>query len=251
MKKVLRAISLIVVTVIVCCSLSGCMAIDKLRQSQAFWIDDSTIEYQNQKYIALPYDDKLQPVTNEHNTVEVTQKDVPVLLSAFIGDTFDLSDDGVFLCIREDAGYISYCLEEHYKEINDKIQNGYDIETYCYEYYDYENDEYKYYKFSKQEEEAVEYVVNNIEPQIMPEAATLDFEHLVVVEACSEDMYFRKDAAQITIKDDTYYVVITQYEDTLNEQTLLYKVPEDKKDIFVKMLKPSVESEVRLYEDFE
>lgn len=243
MKRIFRVLGLILITVIVATSLSGCLLIDEMREEQAFIVEENIIEYKGKKYMLLPVDETLKPISTENKSAQVTEKDVPVLLSAIIGLPYDVSDDGVFIFTYTADNYLCYCREDRFDEISKMLANGYDLDDYCYEYYDYEEDDYKFYRFSSEEKQAVLYVIQNVEPQELPVGAMLDYDYLANIEACSDDMNFRKDIAQITVKNSVYQIVITEYTGTENEQTLLYRVPDDLNNIFEKIMKPMVDNE--------
>ena len=243
MKRIFRVLALILITVILASSLSGCLLIDEMREEQAFIGEENTIEYKGKKYMLLPVDEALKPIAIKNNSVSVTEKDVPVLLSAIMGMPYDVSDDGVFIFTYSVDSYLCYCIEDYFDEISKKLANGYDMNSFCYEYFNYEEDEYRFYQLSEEEKDAVLYVIRNVEPQELPVGAMLDYDYLANIEACSDDMYFRKDIARITVKNSVYQVVITEYEGTENEQTLLYRVPDDLNNVFEKIMKPMVDNE--------
>ena len=45
MKRIFRVLGLILITVIVATSLSGCLLIDEMREEQAFIVEENIIEY--------------------------------------------------------------------------------------------------------------------------------------------------------------------------------------------------------------
>ena len=245
MKKALRILCLITVTVIVCLSLSGCTLIDEMRDAHAFWSKDNTIKYGEYEYKLLPASETLKPVFNAYNSVYVTDEEVPVLLSSSFGQNYYVSDDGIFLFTDMEDGYICYCRNDRYDEILQKITNGFEPESYCYSYYDYENTEDTYYVFSETEVEAVNNVVKSVIPTVMPEAATLDYDYIVSIEACSKDLFFRTYIADICITDNKYYVVVTE-----DENTLLYQVSGELQETFEKIMKAAVDSEKQLHNSF-
>ena len=112
-------------------------------------------------------------------------------------------------------------------------------------YLDIEEYEDRYYLFSADEVEAVNDVIKNVTPDIMPEAATLDYDSIVSVEACTKDLIFRSFVADICITGENYFVVVTE-----DEQTLMYKVPEEKRKIFEKIMKTVVDSQEEYFEEF-
>lgn len=246
MKKALRIISLILIVAIMSISLSGCMVIDMVREEQAFWGEDNKIKYGEYEYMLLPESENLQPVCNELNFVYITTEDVPVLLSGAFGDRYDISDDKVFIFTDGENGYTCYCRSDRYDDIKDKITSGFKPESYCYSYFDMVDYEDRYYMFSADEVEAVNSVVKSVTPDIMPEAASLNYDYIVNVEACTKDMIFRTYIADICITGENYFVVVTE-----EAETLMYKVPDEQKSIFKKIMKSAVDSEAVFYEEYE
>ena len=92
MKKFIRTAILVFALTVFCFSLSGCHALDTARNAQAFLNDDGTILYDGKIYKPLPAGSEYAELTHslissyiKNNTIYITEKDVPVLLSGIVG----------------------------------------------------------------------------------------------------------------------------------------------------------------------
>ncbi len=94
MKKLIKLTAIILVICAICLSLGGCRNIDDLRAHQMFWGDKnhSFIEFEKNKYKKLSLQNDFELVYADYS-YNITDKDVPVLISAMEGGTASLSKD--------------------------------------------------------------------------------------------------------------------------------------------------------------
>lgn len=132
MKKFIRTAVLVFALTVLCFSLSGCHALNEARNAQAFKNDDGTILYNGKIYKALPdreeFADLSYSLTYDHgNMVYVTDKDVPVLLSAFFGQPAFTDKDKkiIFTDYLTDStsNSLKFCREDIYDTLVEEIKN--------------------------------------------------------------------------------------------------------------------------------
>lgn len=247
MKKAVRMLCVFLSLILICVSFSGCDVIDDMRKEQAFWDEDYTVIYMNEEYKSLPSSKYLNPVYDEFKTISVTDSDVPVLLSFLFGEQFYLSDDGMFIFKgASSSGPDSYyCHTDIYDEVLERIENGFAPESYCYEYYDYNNDDRKSRIFSEEEISAIRSIKETVAATILPDAASLDYEHMISVEECTLDLLFKNYVYDLCIANGKYYLV-----EHTDDGTLLYAVPEELSQTVAAIMKDYIEAE-GFWEDFE
>ena len=132
MKKFIRTAVLIFALTVLCFSLSACHALDETKKAQAFKNDDGTVLYDGKIYKALPDSPELSALSyalasDRGNMVFLTDRDVPVLLSAFFGeDAFTDKDKKIIF-----TGYLTdgssnslkFCREDLYDTLIEEIKN--------------------------------------------------------------------------------------------------------------------------------
>ncbi len=225
------AIMLVALQIFLLC---GCTALDEMRKNQAFYGEDGNIVWNGNVYKKLPESAYFYPETDYNTMVNVTEADVPVLLSGMFGLAYYYpSADGVFL--EDHAEDIYYCEMSVYTQIRDRILGTFEPEIVCYSYYMYDEEahemEARYYTLTQEQVDAVFYVVENVEPTILQEGMSLDCDLSVYLEECSEDMLFRKETMDISRSGSTFYV--HQYTDA---GTQLFTVPQEYNAVFAKIV---------------
>lgn len=134
MKKFIRTAILVFALTVFCFSLSGCHALDTARNAQAFLNDDGTISYDGKIYKPLPAGSEYAELTYslissyiENNTVYITEKDVPVLLSGIVGTSAHIDKDKKIICanyvIDNSSDSRNYCREDIYDNFVEEIKN--------------------------------------------------------------------------------------------------------------------------------
>ncbi|MBR7133059.1 MAG: hypothetical protein IKD04_05950 [Clostridia bacterium] len=245
MKKILRVLICTVTVLCLVLSLSGCQMLDTMKATHAVWNENGNIVLGNTEYLALPPCDELQPEYSfERNDIYVTDSDVPVLLSQFLGQDFSHSDDGVFLSNYYDyTESVTYCRKDRYDEIINHIQNGIEYDKLCY-YYSYYDDERgdwedKYYILSENEASAVKTVYTTVSPTQLPAGAELTaIEYSAHLMFCLDDLPFKKDFCELAVVSDTYYLI--EYPD---EGSVVYQVPKELNSTFKSIMSALIKSE--------
>ena len=243
MKKTIKTIALILIISIVGVLLCGCNALDELRKSQAFFTEDGKILYGETEYLPLPECEELQPITDEEKYINVTAKDVPVLLSVYFTNSYCLSQDGNFIVDNISEESIVYCRSDIYGSTLERIENGFIPTDYYYCYLDYNAyDDYesymKYYYLTKEQKSAIDTVLSSGVPEHLPEIVEITSEYSVLINATSSDKVFSKYACDLCFNENKYYIAV--YKDN---ETFMYHVPDNMSEIFSDIMKKYIDSE--------
>lgn len=259
MKKILRIFTLATILLLQCFLLSGCDALDELREKQAYYTEDRKIVYNDAVFVLLPENELLQPVYDYSADCQlnITGKDVPVLLSSMLSErTLYMTEDGIFLCGYDDTrnGNIVYCREDKYDEIVARMKEEFKPTKACYFYNIYDTETYEnsggHYVLSDEEFSAVKEVMITTTASNLPSNAYIEYDYTISLELCSEDLLFRKYAMDISLLDNQYYIIYHSEDDT----TSIYTVPDSYNEIFSNILKDGMEAEINYhmeYEDYE
>lgn len=238
MKRMVRIVSLIAVLGILL-TLCGCDVLDELRTSRAMVTPDGVITlYNGTKYMLLPECQELSPTFTQFEQVYVVEEEVPLLLTAFSDNYLIKSDDGLFLQAFAEEGATSYyCRSDVYDSVLERINQGFTPDIYCYSYYDYETEERLLYTLTQAQVDALIQVCTTQEPEILPEAAILDYGYVADLFFCTEDTLFRQDTVDICMIKGKYYVL------DCDDATTLYSVPAELSPVFAGILEKLVESD--------
>lgn len=250
MNKTFKKILTLVLVCLMVLSLSGCDVVSEARKTHALIMESDGVDgllLGETKYYQLPYDERLSPVVTNSEVINVTAPDVPVLLSYFIGESYGISDDGVFIFSWED--YLYYCREDKYSELCDIINGELTLSDYCYTYYSFDETEYTGVEhrvlLSQTEKDAINSVLTNVEPTMTDD---YDYSYSVDIFACSNDTLFMEGCAAIIVDgtdggDEEYSLLV--YGD---EYDLLYAIPEKELEILSAMIDTVAESEEYYYD---
>ncbi len=120
MKSVIKKIAAALAVVGLVFALSGCSKLEKMKKEQCFWLDSgkTQIELEGCVYKALPYNDYFY--TETETPYRITEKDVPVLLSGFMG-TYIYVNSNKEIIYYQNAFFAK---QEVYDKYNDIIKNG-------------------------------------------------------------------------------------------------------------------------------
>lgn len=248
MKNAFKIFLCLILVTGLCFSLTGCNYLDNERKNHAFWQGEN-IKLGDSEYIPLDECEYLNPEYEAmDDCIMVTEPDVPVLLSGFMGAEYSISKDGVFLFDFYDEEGFYYCRSDKYDEISERIKKGFKPDGYCYVYSEYDETsdydlENKYYVLTQAEVNAVDSVISQVEPTVLPEIADVDYEYTISLDACSKDMLFKKYTYDLYLKGNTYY--ISYFDD---ESIYLFTVPEEYKSDFAKIMKAGIDSQ-KYWED--
>lgn len=248
MKKILRLITLLLVSAFLITSFCGCQPLDEMKTSRAVWSsnDLSSFEMNNEEYVQLPYYEYLAPSIDYENGIFVTEKDVPVLLSAVMGEPLYKDTTGCFYITdydydREyDVNY--YCRKDKYEETLSRIENysknGFTAEALCYSYYTYDDETIKYYVLTDEQRKAVDDVLSTVQGTALPGEMNILYDYSVPVEECSKDMVFSRVKMDIYVKSNEYFI-----SRDIEGKTVIYKVPAEKNGIFADIMAEYISAE--------
>lgn len=234
MKQFVKILSLLFIFVL-CCSFLGCVDLDELRKMRASVTAEGNIRLDDgTEYKQLPVCEELTPSFYDSEIIYVVEEDVPLLLMDALGDYFWKSDDGKFLeSYDEENGY--YCRTDVYDSMLRRIQAGFTPETYGYQYYDQEGYTPKFYILTKAQADAVSRVYNTQTPELLPEAAYLNYTYKADLYLCTQDGLFMRDTIDVCEYNEKYYVV-----SYTPESVALYRVPDDLYNVFSKILEKEI-----------
>ena len=231
MKRFTRILSLVILLGIFL-SLSGCSYLDELRDSRATIAEDGAIVmYDGTRFLLLPENEYFCPNFRYSTSINIVKdEEVPLLLTSLLGIWGYRSKDGQFL--RTDTASSTYCREDLYDSIVERMNSDFIPELYCYTYYDYETSELTLYTFTPQQAEALESVLANQEPITLPAGAKMDYDYRVSLEYYSSDYLFSKDSVEICFAEGTFYVI---------DGELIYQVPNSMYVTFAQAVKKYLE----------
>ena len=253
MRGYIKHIILILSSLILMFTLSGCDIVGDARSTHAYTQvknGEASIIYGDIEYKLLPSNENLSPLATDYdNIIYVTEPDVPVLLSYFIGQPYAQSDDGIFLLGAYDTSDVYYCRADKYDDILKKLNGDFVATNLCYSYYSY-NEDYDSYTETRTlldsaESSAIESVLSTVEGTVIPEIANLDYDYLVEVYACSDDTLFMSHYIDILLKGSDYYLIL------YNEaSTVSYKVPAAESDIISEIVNTVISAD-EFYYDYD
>ncbi len=232
MKKIIKTVLVLLTVAGVLLCLCGCDALEDMRERQAFPGDNGEILWNGAVYKALPESACLYVETD--NTVYLTEPDVPVLLSIFSETPLYASADNAFLESYQTGTY--YCREDQYEKMLSRIQGGVILDVVCYSYYTQTG--WQYHTLTKEQVEALEFVVRNTEPTVLGDGMYLGNEQFVDLQVCSKDMLFQRDYAGISVSGNAYYLYWYA-----EGQEQLFAVPEEYRAVFAEIVETCMEKE--------
>ncbi|MBR6513262.1 MAG: hypothetical protein IKT46_00370 [Clostridia bacterium] len=236
-KRVIKAISLILATVLICSVLTGCNALDTLRDTHAKLDNEGNIVYKGNTYMRIDASSNKYFSPNAEHYLVATEPDVPLLLSYFLNTYMGyITDDDIIMVLGPgmmSADYsddIFYCREDKYKEVKKKLSQEFLPEVYGYSYYYYDDngDEVSgVYTFTKEQTKAMKEVIAS--PALEDKELFYSDDYVDIYEA-TEDLLFKKEALRLFYSDEGYFV-----ENGDNEYSV-HAVPEEMTDIFDEIL---------------
>lgn len=252
MKKATKLSALMIALFMICLCLGGCDELDDMREKQAFWTTKGSIEsitLDGEEYKRLPGYDNPDPLYNVPDSglaVNVTDPDVPVLLSDSFAEYMNLSADKNFITgslynipVEWYDGYLPgsdviYCKTDIYDEVAEKINAGIEYTKYgfgCFEYDEEKmSDKRMYYYLTDEENDAINTIIEKVKPLTNNEIANNIYE--LSFDKISEDKYFGKASYELYSNGiNTYY--LAQYSNALDIYTC-YEVPQEYNSIFKK-----------------
>lgn len=213
--------------------LCGC-TMESVRSTHAIWNQQGNITWQGKEYVLLaPVDQEFTPLLNMDENLYVTEEDVPTLLQYTMGTYMNKSLDEKFLV---DTDYI-YCRSDCYDEMVTVLEQGSEMNGYCYEYWD-DHGNFQYYQLDDQQTD----ILNSIFAEITPVEMSYDelyeseWEYYGDVQSCSKDMLFRTFAFELwSLEGDYQFVVPDETFEQANRYPILAEDVESVEEIFEKM----------------
>ena len=246
MKKCIKCLKIVPLMMLLMFTLSGCVSLQDLRDDHAVWKDSKkkTIIWQEKEYVFLTdiSESYFSPDFNLDDYINITEKDVPVLLSRYDGSFGYVSTDGKFINLYEQI----YCIENEYEEMKQLLQNPPEINRFAYQYY--ANDEYSTACFEILEEEETK-ILEQILQECTDSYYETDFyeETMFIAEICkcSENklfsMYLDTD---INRNEDGKYIFCKYAEDYYGTAVIPDKYQDTIEEIFADAIKTAEETYV-------
>ncbi|MBO5089342.1 MAG: hypothetical protein J6C27_00310 [Clostridia bacterium] len=241
MKHVKKLLCL-ALTVLLCFSLIGCNAIDKMRDAQIHFNDDGNLEYDGNEYKQLPPCSAFSPNITYSTNLYITDKDLPVLLSEQFGGRAYLTKDKLYINSHSysssDGTTAFFARTDIYDSIAERINSGNYFEGFCF-YYSYwdDSDEIGSYMqkekiISEEAEKAVKEVITTTAPDESIDIDLLSQYAVTDLYACSNDLLFSEYSATIYKTDK--FIYITAFTG-LNKE-LIFKVGEMHYDAIMEII---------------
>ena len=224
MKKWKRWLVLALATVL-CLSLCGCDDLDTMRAKHAVWQEDGSILWNGAVYRKLENVEEMDKLDASYDylTIWITEADVPVLLSDWVGESFDVCADGTMLKNYDyrlaEPEYVWYCREDVYDDVVKKLEGGIRLNTYFYYYYDWQREESAKYYLTAEQTDTIHRVLTTVTPVPIDEFDDLIVDDLYLY-ICDESHRFEQDTdkwlgvteSRYCIESyDTIYVVPLEY----------------------------------------
>lgn len=269
--KILAAIGLII---ILCVSMTGCMKIDKMRERHGYIDEKGNIVVNGETFIALPYCEYLAPdfdygyygslFQSSDYVVNITKKDVPVLLSNFSDERCRISRDRMYIVkeVMDDYfGYYGeqyYCHEDIYDKIYSAIEAGYSPDGYKYDYTDWEDEDNnwdKEYILTDAQVSAINEVLSTVSTldELPYDVETYDYKYITEIKSFTEDMPFERYEVDIYKYQSGYYVYKSYWNEDYSEWLYddIYRVPKALEKSFDEITAKSKEAHDIEMQEFE
>lgn len=244
MKKVTRILALLLALMLVCLSATGCNAIDDLRARHGYYTESGSIMLDKTEYRLLPDNEYFSPINADVDSIYVTDKDVPVLLSAMLGVGFDRYNDGLILSTTMYDKELNYCRSDKYEEIAAQMTGEFNPTGHCYTYlvFDTETEMYEEYNYllTKEQDNAVNKVLDTVEPVKRAENATYTCDYSISLYACTDNMLLQDWVYDIEKSQNTYYIVMIN---PIADADVEYTVPFEYNATFDAILKNKIDAE--------
>lgn len=238
MKKLKRWCA-VLAALMLCLSLCGCAELDRMQAAHGVWVDDKTIAWNGYTYTLLEgYWTDLN--TNYSDSVYVTEPDVPVLLSELVGEDITVNNNGTLLSGYFEDNFVGeseriYCRSDLLEWMEDAFINGYEIETYQFQYWDEDAWEDRVYTLSAEQMQAVDTVLKTVTPFAVEDYYPSD--DGVSLYGYSAYGLFMEDIGWIDYVDGYYYIFRENDHDGYGWNTDCYIVPDDLYNVFDDIMK--------------
>lgn len=249
MKKAKRLVALFAALILVCLSATGCNAIDEMRKAHGYYTETGSIKLGDTEYFLLSDNEYFSP-GGSGDYIYVTDSDVPVLLSAILGDELITYNDGVIL--GDWYSEIYYCRADKYDEVAAQIAGEFNPTDYCYSYsaYNTKTDMYEQrdYLLTEEQKNAVRRILATVDGVERAENAYYTYDHAVSLEVCTGNMLLRDWRYDIEVSNGTYYLIEN---DLFAANGIEYKIPAEYNTVFEGIMAASVDAEKDMQAYFE
>ena len=241
--KYLKLIPLMLLTVFL---LSGCVSLQDLRDTHAVFTDASKKEiiWQGRKYLYLT-DSSVSNFNPEYDDgyINITDKEVPVLMAGVEGDYGEVSKDGNFIALYESV----YCLEEKFEETKEMLENPPELNYFAYQYY--ENDENSTIRFEVLDMDTTKQLTDILKSSTV-EKKDIDYMSVAEMFRCSEDgLYSTYADILLCMNSEKQYF----WEILEKEEYHIYEIPKEYIDSIEKIFADAIEvaDEYMEYYDYD
>ncbi len=237
MRTLKNKMILVMTSLVLCISLTGCSWITSLRERQVTITQEGNFLVNGVTYLPLP---EVTYINDEYDywdkeSVVLAEEEVPLLLTTIIGEVIEMSDDKLLLrAFDEEYNNQYYCRADRYDELLEVIEGGYQPDGYCISYYDWDADEDKTYLFSKEEMDAVQTVV--AKGPASPNYK--EYLHSVSVSSYMENLPFEEYEFDVVETEKGYFL---EFYDMESEMSVYYKIPAELKAIFKQIMETCCE----------
>ena len=228
MKKMRKLLSVFCMLCLMIPMLCGCMALDHMREFQAYYDSEGNILWNGTVYKKLPAGEYFCPET-EDDQIAVTEEDVPVLLKDFFAeDRLYASEDKMILesYYGDYEGTQYYCREDQYEALSKRLQAPFRPEMVCYAYWRFDMEESTYveeiYRLSDAQWDVLQKILEHVEPMEVGEGWQLSYDQSITLEECSEDRLFCREFLDLMCCGETYYLRLNT-----GRESFVYQVPEE------------------------
>lgn len=245
MKKFLKRLGILLLLGAMVFALCGCRALDEMRAQQLFLEEDGSFYKDGFRYVPLVANDYFCPEFDFSNNYYLTEKDVPVLLSAqFHTGYLEFSADGLFCQNHRTGGW--YCRESVYEDVQARNRAPFVPEILFYNYYTYDaKGEYQdiIYTLSPEEVAALRAVISG-EPLQLGDGMYITYDWEMGLTEATKDLLFCYSGPTVCKAGNTLYV------NTYGEDgSKTYQVPEAYNAILESMAKCYLDA--FYYEDYD
>ena len=195
MKKYIKLLCVLLLTVMICLCFCSCMELDQMRDKQAFWgSTEETLYFRIAEYKLLPACNDLSLTPGGHGYI--TENDVPVLLSTSLGQHMSYDRDAIFIVSghwqnKPECNKV-WCRADKYDEICKAI-DSYTPDRYCVynpKYADGDNYEEYISLYTLLSEEASEIIDTALSTEGILANEWNQYNYIAEIYACDEKLLF-------------------------------------------------------------
>ena len=225
---------------VLCVSLCGCAQLDNMQAAHAVWVDEDTVAWNGYTYTLLEgywTDLNAQSATS----IFITEADVPTLLITWFGESAWVNSNGTLLSYYEDdylmgeSGQKIFCRSDLSAWLEDAFINGYELETFQYEYWNTDTGLRCAYTLTPEQVQAVNTVMDTVEPFAVEEYYPSDKDS-VTLYGYSAYGLFIEDIGWIDCVDGMYYIFRENGHEGYGWNTDCYIVPNELYTVFESIL---------------